>query len=217
MCGNDFSLVRSHPQTTASFGSRGEERRGARGTMLSLPRTAFRVACRERCVLVVRNASRLLRHPVADASFVDVVAARAHPSRRSVGRLRVRIGIIAPPWIPVPPPMYGGTEAVLDTLARGLQDAGHDVLLFASGDSTCAVPTASIFPEGLGLGVSGSASELRHVIAAYEAMARVRSRRGARPLSRRAVLCPDASGRCRRHDGARSVHLRARRPLPGTG
>jgi glycosyltransferase involved in cell wall biosynthesis len=60
---------------------------------------------------------------------------------------------------------------VLDTLACGLQDAGHEVLLFASGDSTCAVPTASVFPEGLGLGVSGSASELRHVIAAYEAMA----------------------------------------------
>jgi glycosyltransferase involved in cell wall biosynthesis len=83
----------------------------------------------------------------------------------------MRIGIIAPPWIAVPPPAYGGTEAVLDTLAVGLQEAGHDVLLFASGDSTCAVATASIFAEGLGLGTSGSASELRHVIAAYEAMA----------------------------------------------
>ena len=83
----------------------------------------------------------------------------------------MRIGIIAPPWIAVPPPAYGGTEAVLDTLARGLQDAGHDVLLFASGDSTCAVPSASLFAEGLGLGVSGSAGELRHVLAAYAAMA----------------------------------------------
>jgi len=83
----------------------------------------------------------------------------------------VRIGIIAPPWIPVPPPAYGGTEAVLDTLARGLQDSGHDVLLFASGDSTCTVPTASVLPEALGLGVSGSAAELQHVIAGYEAMA----------------------------------------------
>jgi glycosyltransferase involved in cell wall biosynthesis len=83
----------------------------------------------------------------------------------------VRIGIIAPPWFPVPPPAYGGTEAVLETLARGLQDAGHDVLLFASGDSTCPVPTASVFPKALGLGLGGSASELRHVIAAYEAMA----------------------------------------------
>jgi glycosyltransferase involved in cell wall biosynthesis len=83
----------------------------------------------------------------------------------------VRIGIIAPPWIAVPPPAYGGTEAMLDTLARGLQDAGHEVLLFASGDSTCSVPTASLFAEGLGLGISGSAGELRHVLAAYEAMA----------------------------------------------
>ncbi len=41
----------------------------------------------------------------------------------------MKIAIIAPPWVPVPPPAYGGTEAVLDTLARGLQDAGHEILL----------------------------------------------------------------------------------------
>ena len=37
------------------------------------------------------------------------------------------IGLIAPPWLPVPPPAYGGTEAVLDRLARGLVRAGHEV------------------------------------------------------------------------------------------
>ena len=37
----------------------------------------------------------------------------------------MHIAIIAPPWVPVPPPAYGGTEAVLDTLARGLAAAGH--------------------------------------------------------------------------------------------
>ncbi len=31
----------------------------------------------------------------------------------------MRIGLIAPPWVPVPPPSYGGTEAVIDNLARG--------------------------------------------------------------------------------------------------
>ena len=56
----------------------------------------------------------------------------------------MRIAIIAPPWVPVPPPAYGGTEAVLDKLARGLADAGHDVLLFATGDSTCDVPTRHV-------------------------------------------------------------------------
>ncbi|MCW2829135.1 MAG: Spore coat protein, partial [Marmoricola sp.] len=28
----------------------------------------------------------------------------------------MRIGLIAPPWLPVPPPAYGGTESVIDRL-----------------------------------------------------------------------------------------------------
>jgi glycosyltransferase involved in cell wall biosynthesis len=53
----------------------------------------------------------------------------------------MKIGLLAPPWVPVPPPLYGGTEAVVDRLARGLVAAGHEVLLFAPSDSTCDVPT----------------------------------------------------------------------------
>src|SRR4249919_228733 len=52
----------------------------------------------------------------------------------------MRIGLIAPPWIPVPPPAYGGTEEVIDNLARGLTALGHDVRLFTVGESTCPVP-----------------------------------------------------------------------------
>jgi hypothetical protein len=51
----------------------------------------------------------------------------------------MRIGLIAP-WIPVPPPAYGGTEAVIDNLARGLAALAHDVRLFTVGESTCPVP-----------------------------------------------------------------------------
>jgi hypothetical protein len=40
----------------------------------------------------------------------------------------MHIGLIAPPGIPVPPPAYGGTESVVDRLARGLVRAGHEVL-----------------------------------------------------------------------------------------
>ena len=36
----------------------------------------------------------------------------------------MRIGLIAPPWTPVPPPLYGGIELVVDELARGIQAAG---------------------------------------------------------------------------------------------
>lgn len=81
-----------------------------------------------------------------------------------------RIAIIAPPWVPVPPPAYGGTEAVLDNLARGLRDAGHDVLLFATGDSGCDVPTRWVLERAAGTVATGSATELHHVIQAYEAI-----------------------------------------------
>jgi hypothetical protein len=63
-------------------------------------------------------------------------------------RRPLRIAIVAPPWVPVPPPAYGGTEAVLDNLARGLRDAGHEVMLFATGDSQRDVPTRWALERG---------------------------------------------------------------------
>ena len=42
---------------------------------------------------------------------------------------------IAPLWERVPPPSYGGTEAVVSLLTDALVRAGHDVVLRASGDS----------------------------------------------------------------------------------
>jgi len=81
----------------------------------------------------------------------------------------MKIAIVAPPWVAVPPVGYGGTEVVLDGLARGLQAAGHDVLMFTTGDSTCPVPKAFVFEEACGVGIGGAVTELRHVIHAYEA------------------------------------------------
>jgi len=59
---------------------------------------------------------------------------------------------------------------VLDNLARGLWDAGHDVLLFATGDSTCRVPSMYVLERAAGTVAIGSATELRHVINAYHAV-----------------------------------------------
>ena len=47
----------------------------------------------------------------------------------------MRIAVLAPVATPVPPAPYGGAEAVVGALADGLIDAGHDVTLFATGDS----------------------------------------------------------------------------------
>jgi glycosyltransferase involved in cell wall biosynthesis len=82
----------------------------------------------------------------------------------------MNIGLLAPPWLTVPPAGYGGTELVLDLLARGLQAAGHDVLLFTVGASTCPVPRAFLLdaPERARLGQA--VVELRHVVHGYEAL-----------------------------------------------
>jgi glycosyltransferase involved in cell wall biosynthesis len=82
----------------------------------------------------------------------------------------MRIGLIAPPWTPIPPKLYGGIELVVDQLARGFQDAGHDVLLYATGDSTCPVPRDWILPEAEGMRIGMAVPEIRHVIHAYEAL-----------------------------------------------
>ena len=80
----------------------------------------------------------------------------------------MRIAIVSPPWLPVPPMGYGGIEVVLDGLCRGLDALGHDVLLFATGDSTCTVETEWTHERHVGVEFQNPASELRHVVAAYE-------------------------------------------------
>ena len=80
----------------------------------------------------------------------------------------MRIAIIAPPWVAVPPLAYGGTEAVIDGLARALQSAGHDVLLFATGDSTCPVQSSWVFAAAVGVDAARPATELHHVVNAYD-------------------------------------------------
>jgi glycosyltransferase involved in cell wall biosynthesis len=79
----------------------------------------------------------------------------------------VRIGLIAPPWIPVPPPSYGGTEVVVDNLARGLAARGHDVRLFTVGESTCPVDRAAFFDRAV-QPTGTTVAEAAHVLAAYE-------------------------------------------------
>lgn len=84
----------------------------------------------------------------------------------------MRIGIVAPPWVPVPPPRYGGTESVIDRLARGLAQAGHDVLLAAAANSTCPVPHVAGTKEAEEDAplCSDTNTELCHIVKSYKAM-----------------------------------------------
>ena len=84
------------------------------------------------------------------------------------GREVLRIGILAPPWVTIPPVGYGGTERVIDRLARGLDLAGHDVRLWTTGESTCPVPRGSTLPTARREAMGTSSIELRHTLEGYE-------------------------------------------------
>jgi glycosyltransferase involved in cell wall biosynthesis len=47
----------------------------------------------------------------------------------------MRIALVSTPYLPVPPPGYGGTELVVAELASALQKKGHRVVVYATGDS----------------------------------------------------------------------------------
>ena len=63
----------------------------------------------------------------------------------------MRIAQIAPLAEAVPPRLYGGTERVVWWLTEALVDLGHDVTLFASGDSLTSANLVSCAPKGLRL------------------------------------------------------------------
>jgi glycosyltransferase involved in cell wall biosynthesis len=59
----------------------------------------------------------------------------------------MKIALVAPPFIAVPPKKYGGTELFIAELAEGLQQQGADVVLYANGESTASVEVRSIYEE----------------------------------------------------------------------
>ena len=63
----------------------------------------------------------------------------------------MRIAQVAPLAEAVPPKLYGGTERVVSWLTEALVQQGHDVTLFASGDSVTAAELSAMCGTGLRL------------------------------------------------------------------
>ncbi|PLZ02516.1 glycosyl transferase [Burkholderia sp. WAC0059] len=63
----------------------------------------------------------------------------------------MRIAQIAPLHEAVPPKLYGGTERVVSYLTEALVEQGHDVTLFASGDSQTSAKLEAFWPQALRL------------------------------------------------------------------
>jgi glycosyltransferase involved in cell wall biosynthesis len=62
----------------------------------------------------------------------------------------MRIAQVSPPWVAVPPRGYGGIEWIVSFLSDGLADRGHDVTLFATGDSETTAKLEFAFEEAPG-------------------------------------------------------------------
>lgn len=63
----------------------------------------------------------------------------------------MKIAQVAPLWERVPPPTYGGIELVVSRLTDELVRRGHDVTLFASGDSYTIAKLEAVCPRALRL------------------------------------------------------------------
>jgi glycosyltransferase involved in cell wall biosynthesis len=80
---------------------------------------------------------------------------------------KLRVAVLSPVWFPVPPTGYGGIELIVSLLADGLVDAGHDVTLFASGDSLTKAKLDYVFETAPSELIGRSVPELRHALNCY--------------------------------------------------
>ena len=80
----------------------------------------------------------------------------------------MKIAVLSPVWFPVPPTRYGGIEWIVSLLAEGLVRAGHEVSLFASGDSSTQAELVSVYDEAPSEKIGTTQVELRHALSCFE-------------------------------------------------
>src|SRR5688500_16218828 len=77
-------------------------------------------------------------------------AVAATPADRPVATDRpLRVAVLSPPMLAIPPATYAGTERVVAALVEELHARGHDVTLFAPGDSTVECRLVPTIPRSL--------------------------------------------------------------------
>ncbi len=114
--------------------------------------------------VVAVGPGRRPRHWSAGAS--PTRPADARPSRSAGAPLRV--AMLAPPWIPVPPPGYGGVESVVGVLTEALVRRGHAVTLFCAPGSRSSAQVVPLLEEAHPEEIERSLYEVDHVARAFE-------------------------------------------------
>ena len=83
----------------------------------------------------------------------------------------MRIAQVAPLYESVPPQLYGGTERIVHYLTEELVALGHEVTLYAAGDSRTSARLVGICPRSLRLD-AGCVDSLAHHMAMLELVSR---------------------------------------------
>ena len=110
---------------------------------------------------------------VADAVKPRARSAERAPHDSAGGRsvwLRppLRIAMLAPPWLSVPPSGYGGVEVVVSALTEALVRRGHAVTLFCAPGSVSAATVTSLLDGPHPDEIERSLYEVDHVARAFE-------------------------------------------------
>lgn len=77
----------------------------------------------------------------------------------------MRIALVAPPFICVPPQRYGGTELFVAQLATGLAKLGHEPVVYTNGESTVPVERRWLYPKcewPIGGEIHGDVKDINH-------------------------------------------------------
>ncbi len=94
-----------------------------------------------------------------------VRSGHATPSRPAAGSLQV--AMLAPPWISVPAPGYGGVESVVSALTESLVERGHEVTLYCAPGSVSDAHVKTLLGESHPDEIERSLYEADHVARAF--------------------------------------------------
>ena len=114
-------------------------------------------------VVAAWSESRSSRGSVGRPPMRPVAAGHS----RSAGA-PLRVAMLAPPWISVPPPGYGGVESVVGVLTDALVRRGHAVTLFCAPGSRSSARVVPLLEESHPEEIERSLYEVDHVARAFE-------------------------------------------------
>ncbi len=76
----------------------------------------------------------------------------------------MKVAVISTPWVPLPPIGYGGTEKVVYNLSENLRKKGHQVIVYATGDSKITSQLMYHYPKNLGVNMLTQKSHVYYML-----------------------------------------------------